>query len=308
MKLLDQIKFIPFLFAVAVTTAGCQLAGESSESPDGKNQLTSRVDHVADAEIVLLHYWDDFDFTDTAMVMNPEIGEQKFVDFIAAFPEVPDTVRREAINKMLAEAEKTPASFDYFIKQFEHYLYDPNSPMRNDLYYESVLAFLVNSEKLSEAERLGHTNLLKLVRKNQVGTDAADFRFLLPDGDNSSLYELDAPLTMLFFYEPGCSFCETSIDQLEVSQFIQEMIADNNLNILAIYPYDDLNIWKGYHGRIPSTWINGFDSRGQILERNLYDIRATPTIYLLDKDKKVLLKDTDMELLANFLIKTNHHS
>lgn len=308
MKLLNQIKFISFLFAIVVTTAACQLADESSQNPDGKNQLTSRVDHLTDANIALLHYWDDFDFTDTVNVKNPEIGEQKLVDFIAAFPKVSDSVRRQAIHTMLAKAEKTPASFNYFTDQFEHYLYDPNSPMRNDLYFESVLAFLVDSETLSEPERLGYNNLLKLVRKNQVGTDAADFRFLLPDGDNSSLYEVDAALTMLFFYEPGCSFCESSIDQLEASPFIKKMISDQDLNIVAIYPYGDLDIWKGYQERIPVNWVNGFDSRNQILERNLYDIRATPTIYLLDKDKKVLLKDTDLEQLANFLTIAQNHS
>lgn len=308
MNLLNQIKFVSFLFAIVIATAACQRADNSSKTTDDKNQPDSNVDQYTDAETALLHYWEDFDFTDTAAVMNPEIGEQKLVDFIAAFPNVSDSVRTQAIHNMLAKAEETPASFDYFAGQFEHYLYNPNSPVRNDLYYESVLTFLVDSEKISEAERLGYINLLKLVRKNQVGTEAENFRFLLPDGGNSSLDEIDAPLTILFFYEPGCSFCETSIDQLEESPFVQDMISKKNLDIVAIYPYGDLGIWKGYQERIPVNWINGFDSRNQILERKLYDIRATPTIYLLDKDKKVLLKDTDMELLANFLIKTNHHS
>src|SRR5690606_18784708 len=179
----------------------------------------------AEVELALLSYWEDFDFSDTAVVMNPEVGEQRLVDFIAVFPKVSDTIRKEAIYNMLAKAEAVPGSFKYFIGKFEHYLYDPNSPMRNDLYYENVLAFLVDSKEISDAERFGYNNLLNLVRKNQIGLGAADFRFLLPDGDNSSLYEVDAKLTLLFFYEPGCSFCEVSIEQLESSSFFQKMIA-----------------------------------------------------------------------------------
>lgn len=38
-------------------------------------------------------------------------------------------------------------------------------------------------------------------------------------------------------------------------------------------------------------WINGYDKKTVIKEKNLYDLKAIPTLYLLDKDKKVLLKD-----------------
>lgn len=301
MKVINAEKLYVLLIAIMFSALGC--LNKNNVSTGVRNDgisLSSEAD-LSLNERSLLHYWDGFDFSDSAAVRNPEVGEQKLVDFIAAFPNVSDTVRTKAINKMLFQTQRDPASFQYFIEQFDHYLYNPNSPMRNDLYYESVLSFVVNYAELSDAEQLSYSNLLALVRKNQVGAEAKDFPFLSSNGDNLSLHKMDAPMTVLFFYEPGCSFCKTSIKKMVENSSIKKMISNGALDILAIYPYGDLNSWKAYQKHIPANWINGFDSHCQILENSLYDIRATPTIYLLDQDKNVLLKDTDLIQLTGVI-------
>lgn len=303
MKNLKVFKLFFQLSLGVMLVWGCQNKNDSStEINEDSTQVSSSTDNV------FIHYWDDFDFADTISVMNPEVGEQKLVDFIVAFPNVSETVRSLAINNMLSKAKHVPTSFEYFTEQFDHYLYDPNSPMRNDLYYEPVLEFIIDSAGLLDAERRSYANLLNLVRKNRVGSQASDIKFLLPDGGNASLHNMSAPFTMLFFYEPGCSFCETSIDQIKSSSYFQQLLNKDMLEILAIYPYSDLAIWKKYQKEIPINWTNGFDSEGLIIEKGLYDIRATPTIYLLDKDKKVLLKDADLNQLARFLANNASHS
>jgi hypothetical protein len=37
-----------------------------------------------------------------------------------------------------------------------------------------------------------------------------------------------------------------------------------------------------------------------ITQKKLYDIRAIPTLYLFDKEKNVILKDTSIEAIENF--------
>jgi hypothetical protein len=41
----------------------------------------------------------------------------------------------------------------------------------------------------------------------------------------------------------------------------------------------------------PEEWYNGFDPDFAIRNETLYNVRAIPSLYLLDKDKTVLLKD-----------------
>lgn len=52
---------------------------------------------------------------------------------------------------------------------------------------------------------------------------------------------------------------------------------------------------------MPQGWIVGRNKQGDIRSRTLYEILATPTMYLLDKQKKVLLKDASMEQLIRYL-------
>jgi len=51
---------------------------------------------------------------------------------------------------------------------------------------------------------------------------------------------------------------------------------------------------------MPAQWIHAYDKGMEITQRRLYDIKAIPTLYLLDKEKKVLLKDTSVEALESF--------
>jgi len=50
----------------------------------------------------------------------------------------------------------------------------------------------------------------------------------------------------------------------------------------------DFKVWFS-HLKVPQKWIHG---RDEYLYKNaVYDLKAVPSIYLLDKTKKVILKD-----------------
>ena len=49
--------------------------------------------------------------------------------------------------------------------------------------------------------------------------------------------------------------------------------------------------------------INSYDAGQSIVTRELYDLKASPTLYLLDKDKRVILKDVTVEEIGKWLDK-----
>ena len=51
---------------------------------------------------------------------------------------------------------------------------------------------------------------------------------------------------------------------------------------------------------IPTSWINGYDKDGKA-KGSLYDFAAMPTLFLLDKDKRVLLKDVNLIIVERYL-------
>lgn len=277
-------------------------ARKNEKLPDSaKVDTGTKLSVETSPERLFFHYWDNFDFKDTIALRDPAIGEQLLVDFIASFPKFPDTISSRAIKHMLSKAKPFPTSFEFFKKQYEHYLHDPNSPVRNDLYYKPVLEFLLDSCKLGEADKYIYNAQLAMVKKNNVGSAAVDFEFQIPTGGKRKISSVHAPFVLLFFYEPGCPHCETAIAELQTSTRFRQLVDKGILNVLAIYALGDHNVWKAYQSHIPATWTNGFDSGKQVLAKGLYDIRASPTIYLLDINKKVLLKDTDLSKVALFL-------
>ena len=64
---------------------------------------------------------------------------------------------------------------------------------------------------------------------------------------------------------------------------------------------EDLKAWQEHGADFPESWgyVRGRD--GALSEANLYDLKAIPTLYLLDRNKKVLLKDATFEQLNGYL-------
>ena len=52
---------------------------------------------------------------------------------------------------------------------------------------------------------------------------------------------------------------------------------------------------------MPAGWINSYDSTVSLKNDEIYDLKAIPTLYLLDKDKKVVMKDVTFNQVENYL-------
>ncbi len=130
-----------------------------------------------------------------------------------------------------------------------------------------------------------------LAKQNNPGQPANNFSYTMPDGKKKKLYEIDAKYTLLFFYNPECDACKQYKDLIVASKVIDAQIRIGALKVLAIYIGKDLSIWKKHLPEMPKNWIHGRDENEYLYKNNIYDLHAIPTICLLDKNKKVILKD-----------------
>ncbi len=254
---------------------------------------------------LVMHYWDRFDFTDRGLIDRPEITEQAFVDYVNILDYVPEERADESLLYTIQKAAVDTVMYEHFASLFEKYFYDPNSPFRNEEYYLPVLQELTRSPLLGEARKSVLLFQLDMALKNRVGHKANNFIYALPSGQSYALYDLKSEYTLLLFSNPGCSTCGEVIAQLTRSNELNKALSLNHpgrtmLTILTIYPDDDLEEWLAYLDKMPANWIHGYDKGLRITYEKLYDIKAIPTIYLLDKDKNVVLKDTSIEAVESF--------
>lgn len=251
------------------------------------------------ADYLVRNYWKNVNFADTNYVHHPEVTEQAWVDYIDILKLVPAEKADAALKALFSQAEKAKTSYLYLAELADKYLYGPNSPIRNEELYISVLDALLATSILDDVEKIRPNARRELAEKNRVGTKAIDFTYTLASGKSSTLYALNAPYTLLFINNPGCHACIETIETLKSAPAITLAISQKKLQILSLYPDEELDEWRKHLSDFSNTWINGYDAKQTISEKNLYDLKAIPTLYLLDKDKTVLLKDVtamDIEL------------
>lgn len=246
------------------------------------------------AEFLVKHYWDNFDFTDTTCIRLPELTGRIYAGFLDVANHAPLESAREGMKRMMTKAEKDKKVFDHFVSLADKFLYDPNSLFRNEEFYIAILEKMIETDVLDEVEKSRPHYRLKLARKNRLGAKALNFTYTLPSGKQGSLYGVTTEYTLVYINNPGCHACGEVTEGLKQSDVVQYLLSEKRMTILCIYPDEDLGEWKKHQGDFPSDWINGYDKGAVIREKDLYDLKAIPSLYLLDKHKTVLLKDATL--------------
>lgn len=244
------------------------------------------------------HYWDAFDFTDLEWIADSGALEQTFANYLGIMQYAPENSIHSAFAKTFAAAAKDSAMYRRLAQVAEHYLYEPNSPMRNEAWYVAVLNAQLADSVLTDAERVRLQYQQQMTQLNRVGTKAADIPYVTAEGTKGSLYGLKSPYVLLFFHDPDCGMCRDLTLMLNQSGIIQQLIAAKRLTILTIYPDGEEQAWRNHLAQMPQEgWIHGWDQERVLRTQHSYDLRALPTLYLLDGEKKVLVKDGTFEII-----------
>lgn len=238
------------------------------------------------------HYWDRFDFADTLFIREVDTVQmvEAYVRWIALISDRPTD--GAPMDSLMRRASASRPMLDYFTMLAEQVIHDPNSPLRNDEFYIPVLRAVLASPYYDEYERIGPSYDLNMAMQNRIGERANDFRYTLASGAGGTLYGLEAEYVLLFVNNPGCPMCRRLREEIASSPMLSEMIERGRLRVLALYPDEDLAAWREYRERMPASWINAYDRGCVIREQGLYDFHAIPALYLFDRDKRVLVKDS----------------
>lgn len=241
-------------------------------------------------EAMIAHFWDDFDFEvgeriieyDTIDILNA-MGE--YVSYIP--PRDADSLMRSLIHR----ASQSKPVLEFFGMIAEVVLHDPNSPLRNDEYYIPVLESMLESSLLDEYERIAPEYDLEIARKNRIGTPANDFIYTLADGSQHRMHDIEADYTILMFSNPGCPMCREIMEEITSSPLLNLLTEHGDLRTLSLYPDEDLEAWREHFKDMPTSWIRAYDKGMKITVERLYNLSAIPALYLLDSQKRVIIKD-----------------
>lgn len=307
--------------AVLLTSCGQGSGGNKSAADPADNrfempQVPAMISGEEEAlDYIVSHYWDNFysearpGDRDTALVRG--FGEKAFREILGQYALLLRTVPTqkalkscEAFLQSTEKAQIEAGEGTLWKKVTDAYalvMGDPNSPYRNEEFCIPLYQKIASSPLSSESEKADADATLPLLRLNRLGEKANDFSYTMRNGRTGHLYGIDARYTIIFFSNPGCPNCREVMESLEQFPGIDALIEGKYLAVANIYPDEDLSEWIKYSESYPKNWISAYDHLQAIYGTPLYNIRAIPSVYLLDGEKRVLLKDVPTEYLLQYM-------
>ena len=288
--------------AIAAMPTCAQTAAEAFPYPTVPDTL-----HTPEtrAQYVMRHYWDRFDFADTTLLHRPEITEQGFANFADLMPRIaPATAAmgiRTFADRLYATGSDT--SKEYFADLVDRYLGQNDSPLHNDVLHTQFLDAMADSKFASAAERTRNQYMARNLRKNMPGSVAADFAYATADGTLHRMHDFQATYTLLYIYDPDCHNCHDTARQLEQTGLFTP---DARCRVLAVYPYDDTERWRQTAPHFPPHWTDTYSPGGQLIADDTYYIKQMPAIYLLDSQKRVVLRNPTISTIKETLKQQEH--
>lgn len=247
---------------------------------------------------LLTHYWERFNFADTILVNNRDVTEQGFVNFIALLADgtTPEELTRESLENWCAGFVGKEHARKVLTQTADDYLFNPNSPFYNEGLYGMYLEALLGKLPQTDAMRSAYRFKLELIRRNNVGEKATDFVYYLSDGTRRTLATTPVKndRLLLMFYDPECESCHEVLLQMAADTALAEAVRAGKLSVLAVYTEGNDAAWRKALPDMPEGWMVGTD-REAVKQGALYDLKAMPSLYLLDGKKTVLLKDAAYE-------------
>jgi len=129
---------------------------------------------------------------------------------------------------------------------------------------------------------------------NPVGSLSTNLKLQTPEGKTLDFYSIEASKTVLLFFNPGCEACHAVTEKLFK---VYQQYKSKDIKVFAVYMDRNKAEWQNYISTKGLDWINVYDPIGKEGIEQKYDIYAIPMIYVLDKDKKVIVKDVPVERL-----------
>lgn len=284
------------LWACTLVQAQAQQSFPYPAIPDTLRSVEQRAGYLSE------HYWDNYNFADTLLLKSKEVTEQGFVNFIdilnrfnldnaskgVAHKDIAKKgiTRKDITQQGIAQKDITQQGIACFTRKafsntaakerfenlIEHYFEDQLSPVRNDRVYLIFLEEMKNSPCFDETEKERIAFKIKTTNKNLPGDIAINFKFKDENGKEHQLSDYKDQKVILYFYDPDCENCH------EVSAWLKQQTIPADIKVLKMIADNHISY--------------------------MYSLKNMPTIFLLDKENKVILKDcTAQELIENISTK-----
>jgi len=278
---------------------------KSVEYPSALLKPKTRKDTIAQYRYGKEHFWDGIDFMDGRLVRTP-VFETKLTDYLQNWisPEA-DSVIFE-FNWMIALGRNDEEMYKYLVGYFvDHYMY-PKIMGQDKVFLHVYEQYLSGDSPKANWLNERQMKIIKerayMLMANQLGIKAYDIQ--LPDsaGKLKSMYQIKAKYTVVAFWDVHCGKCREEIPRMDT--IYNKKWKQRDVKIYAVMVNESsLADWPAYIKQHGPTWVHvhqpeamrdAEEKAGRPNFRQLYDMRSTPTLFLLDAEKRIIAKNVSL--------------
>lgn len=265
-------------------------------------------------------YWADISPADERLLRTPMFEQRLSRYFETVVYRHPDSIKAE-VDRFVIYSRTNNNMFRYFINRFTNEYMNPKF-MGLDVVFLHIFEkyYLTNQVTWLEPKdkELVYNRAYSLMG-NIVGEPAAELNMLDTLDRKVNLYSIIAPYTLLVFWDPDCSHCREQVPVVDslyknnwqkLGMKLVGVLVDTVRSEKAKLP-EVKKHWMNYITEHKLNnwmhWYQSFEAREQERInsipgfRQTYDIYQTPTLYLLDKNKRIVAKKITAEQVNDFL-------
>ena len=241
----------------------------------------------AKSDYLMEHFWDKMNFKDKKAVDQNALNDA-FSVYVAPMQWADETKVNESVNKLIANISKNPILSPEFVKAAEESLYGPRAYYWNDNLFLRFIDKVLHNKSIKKERKLRYDRLRSQISNTLRGTTPPEFDYVRTDGTKAH-YHPNGVITLIEFGDPDCDDCRMARLKMESNVKFSQLVDKGKLNVLFIYP-DPEEGWQDKLKDYSSKWHVGASEE----VADLYDLRATPSIYVIDRDGHVAAKNIDI--------------
>ena len=259
------------------------------------------------------HYWDGVAFYDDRLARTPffESRIDKYYEQLV-YPSA-DSVIKE-LDWMLGYATASDEMQKFLLLKFVNRYLNQKYMWEDAVFVHLFEKYFANKnyEWLTDKGRKVITDRAYSLMANIMGTPAAEIELPDSNGKKTNLYGVDAPYTLVAIYDPTCSHCKEALPKLD--SIYKAKWRSEGLKMFAVAKETEggkKQDWFDFiHKYGLQGWTHVYYSKEVDAARiaantpsysQLYDVQSFPTLYLLDKDKRIIAKKLSTEQVDEIL-------
>lgn len=280
--------------------------------PENLKRPTNATDSLLAYRYFKDRYWEGTNFWDGRLAYTTFFEEKLDRYFKQLVAPDPDSVIRE-IDKMLAFAQADPEMNRFLLIKFIN-RYLNQQFMWEDAVFVHLYEKYVSNKTYPWLDAKGN----KLVQDrayslmaNILGTPAAEVE--LPDstGQVRPLYALETDYTLVVFWDPTCGHCKETLPRIDSIYRAKWSAQGVGLYAISKETEGTRKQWLDFIQQNQLIgWTHVYYSRQSEKQRidagtpgysQLFDIQTFPTLYLLDREKRIVAKKLTFEQMDEIL-------